>query len=226
MTLYLVLEGGDGCGKSEQARRLIEALDARGLDPLHLREPGSTPVGETLRALLLDPNSAELSPRAEALLFFAARAEMIDQQVVPALRAGRVVVSERCFLSTMVYQGRAPTTGAVSDDRLRAWTQAAHETHLGGESRLVMPDAIFVLDVPYDVAVTRRSGRAGGDDRIEARAAAFHQRVATAYADLAASVDGAQLVDAQGSVIDVAAELWQRVEKMLDQRSNHAGSRP
>src|SRR5262245_33797398 len=102
---FYVLDGVDGCGKSTQAARLVRALGARaGRMPLHLREPGSTAAGERIRALLLDPGP-ELDPAAQVLLFAAARREMLEECVRPALAAGRAVVCERFHPSTFAYQG-------------------------------------------------------------------------------------------------------------------------
>ena len=97
MTCYVALDGPDGCGKTAQARALVQWLTAEGRPVLHVREPGSTPVGEALRQLLLSPATGELQPVSEALLFAAARAELVAGKVAPALRAGSVVVSERWF---------------------------------------------------------------------------------------------------------------------------------
>ena len=147
MSRYLVLEGGDGTGKSHQARLLRDWLLGRGLVVHHLREPGSTPTGEVIRKLLLARDTGELAPWTEALLFYAARAELIRRHLRPALACGEFLLVERCYLSTMVYQGLAIATAEpVSLDLLDQITAVVH-----GDT---MPDRIFVLDVD---AETRRA---------------------------------------------------------------------
>ena len=185
MSGYLVLEGADGCGKSTQARRLASWLTDQGRDVLHLREPGSTTLGEGLRRVLLDPKSGDLSPFAEALLFTAARAELVDKVIAPALQAGKCVVAERCYLSTWVYQGLASGDDSVPLTVLEELTARAH-----GD---VWPDRILVLDVTHDVGRGRTAGE--DPDRIEARSSSYHERVSAGYRQLAASHARCHIVD-------------------------------
>lgn len=202
---YLVLEGPDGCGKSLQAELLAAWLSAEGREVLHLREPGSTPFGEALRSLLLDRSTGNLRPLSEAALFTAARAEMVRRQVEPALAEGRVVVVERCYLSTLVYQGLAPREDGVPLDFLRRATELAHG--------VTFPDRIFVLDVDYETGTRRRRG--GRCDRIEAREAAFHRRVREGFLQLARVEPRAEIIDATGTVEVVEASLRSRVRELV-----------
>src|SRR5262245_54131102 len=163
---FFVLDGIDGCGKSTQAARLARALGERAAEPvLHLREPGSTAAGERIRAVLLDPETA-LAPAAEALLFAAARRQLLEEQVEPALARGRDVVCERFHASTFAYQGVA---GGVGEERvlelLAAWA---------GEPA---PELTLILDLEPEAARARRGGR----DRFESRAREFHAAVAAGY---------------------------------------------
>jgi dTMP kinase len=198
--VYVVLDGPDGGGKSTQAALLAANLQRAGREVLHLREPGSTPVGEALRALLLDPRTGDLQPLTEALLFTAARAELVERVIAPALRRGAVVVSERCFCSTFVYQGLALEQGL---DFAWLWeiTRKAHGN--------VLPDAVFVLDVPVELAVQRRQQRQA--DRFEARDHGFLRRVRSAYLELAHRMPFVQIVDAGLDVSVVQQDLQQRV---------------
>ena len=209
MTRYLALDGPDGGGKSTQASRLVDWLRQRGHQVLHLREPGSTPLGEALRALLLDPATGELGPCAEALLFSAARAELIRQVIRPALAAGTVVVCERCYLSTWVYQGVANRGDAVSVTVLREVTSEA----LGG----TWPDRIFVLDLPYEDSRQRMAGTAA--DRIEARGRDYHERVRSGFQQLAADDPRCVLVDASQSVEQVQDALRTAVKPLIGAES-------
>jgi dTMP kinase len=168
---FITLEGGEGAGKTTQARLLAAALAARGIAVLQTREPGGAPGAERLRALLLDVD-AIWSPTAETLLHFAARAEHVACTIRPALAAGRWVICDRFADSTMAYQGY----GAGAD---RA--TIATLTRLVG----IVPDVTFVLDVSAAVAAARLAGRGGRVDRYEAMDAEYHSRVAEGFRAIA-----------------------------------------
>jgi dTMP kinase len=166
--LFVTLEGIDRSGKTTQAALLLEAL---GDDGLAVREPGGTPAGERIRELLKDP-AVELSPAAEALLFAAARAELVARVIAPALAAGRVVVSDRFLDSSLAYQGAARGLGVEEVERVNAFATAG-----------VRPDLTLLLDLDPAAA----AGRGGETDRFEAEGAGLQERVADAYRELAAS---------------------------------------
>jgi dTMP kinase len=189
---FIVIEGADGCGKSTQARRLVAALAARGLGVIHVREPGSTRVGESVRSLLLDRGTGALSARTETLLYLAARAQLVEEVVVPALDEGTHVVCERWTLSTEVYQGVAAGLGA---DVVRAAAPLAENG--------VRPDLVLVLDVDEGEGLRRLSGE---PDRMESKGAAFHERVVRGYRELTRGRDRHALI-AAGS----AAQVEQRI---------------
>jgi len=168
---FIVLEGADGCGKSTQARRLAEALKATGTPVLHVREPGSTGLGEGVRDLLLDPARGPVGVRAETLLYMAARAQLVEQVVGPALQAGRTVVCERWTLSTEVYQGVA---GGLGADVVRSLAEVAEAG--------VRPDRVLVLDLDDAETLRRLTGE---PDRMEAKGDAFHRAVVQGYRTLA-----------------------------------------
>ncbi|MEM6568015.1 MAG: thymidylate kinase [Planctomycetota bacterium] len=217
--LFVVLDGVDGCGKTTQATRLAARLGAlRGAGhpaPLHLREPGSTAAGERLRALVLDPD-VPLGDGTLALLFVAARREMLQRLVAPALAEGRDVVVERFHPSTFAYQGEAARRraggepagsdgldrdGATYDDEallalLRGWAGAP------------APTVEIVLDLPGDVAFERALARDGGGvDRFESRGPGFQRDVAAAMRDYVRRVPTADAVDATGSEDEVAERI-------------------
>lgn len=201
MSLYVALDGPDGCGKSTQARALAAWLQQRGHAVHHVREPGSTPVGEALRQLLLSPATGELRPVTEALLFSAARAELVRNVIAPALQRGEVVIGERCYLSTVVYQALAvealPGVERVEADWVFEVTRRVHGACL--------PDHVLVLDVAADVAAARRRSRK--EDRFEQRAAAFHERVRDGYLTAARLEPRAQVIDASRPFSAVHDEL-------------------
>lgn len=163
---FISLDGLDGTGKSTQCKRLAEWLRALDLGVVECRDPGGTPVGEALRAILLD-HRHDLTPAAEALLFMASRAELVAKVIRQALAAGHWVVSDRFLLANVVYQGHA---GGLSVDELWATGRLA----AGG----LEPDLTLILDLSVDEA-SRRRGRA--TDRMEQRDAAFHERVRQGY---------------------------------------------
>ncbi len=204
MSAYVVLEGPDGCGKSVQAREIVAWLRGRGREVEHLREPGSTALGEELRRILLAPATGDLLPATEALLFSAARAEMVRHEVAPALARGAVVVTERCYFSTLVYQGLALAPG-VDADALRTLTRLVHGP--------TMPDLVVVLDVDADTTAARRARRRA--DRIEERDAEFHARVCAGFRALAASETNAVLVDARPPLAQVAAAVRAAVTRRV-----------
>ena len=201
---YFVLDGPDGGGKSTQSRALVEHLRSLGKVVQHIREPGSTPTGESLRQLLLSPSTGELRPLTEALLFTAARAELVASVIAPALARGEIVVSERCFASTMAYQCFASSPG-VPYDLVVELTRRAHGA--------TMPDAVFVLDCDVGTAARRRSARQ--QDRIEGRGDDFHERVRQGYLECARRDPTFVVVDARWPFATVQATLRRNAERWL-----------
>jgi dTMP kinase len=175
--LFLSFEGGEGSGKSLQARRLSEALTERGRDVVLTREPGGTAAGERIRDILLHAREIPLSPEAQALLFSSARAQLVREVIRPALDAGKIVIADRFFDSTIVYQGYGQ---GVSLQAIREITAVAVGT--------LVPDRTFLLDVPVEVGLSRSGWRAEARwDRFEADATELHVRVREAYLRLAAA---------------------------------------
>ena len=199
--MFVVLDGIDGCGKTTQAARLAETLRAEGpRETLHLREPGSTRLGETLRGLLLDPE-LEMSPAVETLLFAAARRQMLDEIVAPALARGASVVVERFHASTFAYQVAAG--GLAEEDVLRLLER------FSGSPR---PDLVLVLDLPPEVARERASSRARSD-RIEAKGLEFQKKVAQGFLRYAEIAKDVVLLDARGSEDAVAERILKAVRR-------------
>jgi dTMP kinase len=206
---FIVFEGPEGVGKTTQLRMLSEWLSARGQTVVAVREPGGTPLGDEIRRVLLDPLS-DIAPRAESLLFMASRAQLVEREIVPALEAGATVLLDRYFLSTYAYQvaGRGlPHEEIVAANRLATSS--------------LRPELTLLLSLPVGDGLARAAKR-GGPDRMERADAAFHERVARAFADFATAEWQAAhpeagpvvIVDAQGGVKDVFA----RVLGVLDER--------
>lgn len=175
---FIALEGGEGAGKSTQSRLLAAALRERGLEVVTTREPGGTAGAEAIRALVLHgvgEDAAGWSPRAEALLFAAARSDHVEKLIRPALERGAWVICDRFLDSTRAYQGGG---GGLTDEELRK----LHEIGSAG----MLPDLTVLIEVAPEVAAARLARRdLGGTDRIGSRDAAYHARVAQAFASFA-----------------------------------------
>lgn len=211
---FITFEGGEGTGKSTQAARLREALEARGLACVVTREPGGSPFAESVRGLILSADTADHAPLAEALLFYAARADHLATTIRPALEAGRWVICDRFSDSTRVYQGLVGGLPATTLDVLDAIVVAA-----------TRPDLTIVLDMAaergLERARRRRSGGTTGDgaDRYEARDIDFHGRLREGFLALAAAEPGrCAVVDADRSADAVARDVWAIVAARLDAR--------
>ena len=200
--MFITLEGGEGAGKSTQARLLAQALAAGGRAALLTREPGGAPGAEALRAMLLS-GAHRWSAAAEAHLHFSARAEHLARSVLPALEAGMVVVCDRFADSTLAYQG---------------YGQGADRGLILGLTRLLprQPDLTVMLRVDPSVAAARLAARGQGADRYEALDAAFHARVAAGFAAIAAAEPArCRTVDADGDVAAVHEAILAAVNERL-----------
>ncbi|MDP9209483.1 MAG: dTMP kinase [Actinomycetota bacterium] len=198
----IAFEGVEGSGKSTQLELLRQALVGRGREVVVTREPGGTPAGERMRAVLLDPG-VELHPRAEALLFAAARAELVDAVIRPALERGAVVLCDRYLDSSLAYQGDARGLG-------RGPVEEVNRFATGG----LLPDLVVLLDLDPSSGLRRRSGEL---DRIEAQDLAFHRRVRQAFCDLAAADPGRfAVVDGAAPVAEVAAGVQAAALTLLE----------
>jgi dTMP kinase len=205
MGFFLVFEGSDASGKTTQIRRLAVELHSRGLDPLVTREPGDTPVGKKIRSLLLDHSDegAVLSPRAEALLMAADRAQHVEEMIRPALAAGRIVLCDRYIGSSIAYQGVGRDLGAEAIEKLSLWATEG-----------LMPDLTVLLRVPISV-VMQRLAALNAPDRLESLGAEFLARVVAGY-DALADQPNTAVVDGVGSADEVFARVWAAVAPRLD----------
>jgi len=193
---FISLEGGEGVGKSTQLIALAEALKGRGMDVLVTREPGGSPGAEAIRELLLSGNEDRWGARAEALLFAAARADHFDKTIVPALDAGRWVLSDRFVDSSLAYQGGA---GGLGIETVRAINAFGIND--------CFPDRTLILMVD-DGAARARSRDGGGGDRIGGRPDDYHRKVEAAFRIIATEEpERVRLVDASGPPAQVTKRL-------------------
>ncbi|HTZ08521.1 MAG TPA: dTMP kinase [Acidimicrobiales bacterium] len=184
----IAVEGIDGCGKSTQARRLADVLGAR-----RTSEPGSTPLGAELRRLVLGADLPPITARAEALLMAADRAQHVEDELRPWLEAGQWVVTERFSGSTLAYQGYGRGLDLPGLERLVTWAAGGLE-----------PDLTVLLDVPVELAASRRAGQR--PDRLEAQGADFHARVRAGYLALAGAAPGRWAVVEGAGEVEAVAE--------------------
>ncbi|MGA7196733.1 dTMP kinase [Roseiarcus sp.] len=208
---FITLEGGEGAGKSVQAKRLEEKLKSVGLEVVRTREPGGSPQAEALREAILSGFAAQFGPEGEALLFAAARADHLDKTILPALARGAWVVSDRFADSTRAYQGAAGNLPPGYIARLEQVVVGANT-----------PDLTLILDIPAEAGLKRAAKRRGkgSADRFEAEAIAYHQTLRRAFLDIAAAEpQRCAVIDALKSQEDVAAAIWSVVEARLDPAS-------
>ena len=202
--IFITFEGTDGSGKSTQMRRLARRLAGAGRRVIETAEPGGTAIGTQIRAILLDSENRELSPTAELLLYFAARAQNVDQVILPALADGCIVLSDRFTDSTLAYQGCGRGLGAatvVALDRVAC--------------RGLKPDLTVLIDIDLETSQARaeaRNRRRNRTDRMEEQAEVFYQNVRDAYAAMAArEPERFRVIDGRADADSVESAIWESV---------------
>ena len=200
---FIVFDGGEGCGKSTQARLLRERLEAQGLGVRLVRDPGTTHIGEQVREILLNPLHVEMNMRCEMLLYMAARAQMMSESILPALEAGNVVICDRFVSSTLAYQLGGD---GLTDRDIRAVAGIA----LRGR----WPDVTVIFDMPVERSIARVKRV---KDRIEQRPPEYHEQVRRNY--LAQAADDPRryrLVNADRDEQAVHEDVWKLVTELAD----------
>jgi len=170
---FIVLDGPEGCGKSTQGQLLREHFNSTSQDTILVRDPGTTPIGEQIRAILLNPANAEMNMRCEMLLYMAARAQMMDQIILPALASGQTVVCDRFVSSTLAYQ---LSGDGLTADEIRKTASIAIKDR--------WPDLTIILDLPIDKSMGRINRQ---KDRFEQRSREYHEQVRKNYLSQAAA---------------------------------------
>ncbi len=199
--LLITLEGGEGSGKSTQARRLGERLEADGRAVVLTREPGGSPGAEEIRSLLVTGDPDRWDGLTEALLFFAARRDHVERTIKPALAAGNIVISDRFADTTTAYQGYGHDLGRETIERL-------YTLSLGN----FKPDLTLIFDLPVEEGLKRAANRGGTEHRFEEMDVAFHHRLRDGFLDIAErEPERCVIIDASGSEDEVTAEMTQVV---------------
>jgi len=197
---FIVIDGGDGVGKSTQVHALAEFLRGQGVALRQVRDPGGTAIGEKIRRILLDKRHGEMAIRCELMLYMASRAQLAAEVIAPALAEGQCVLGDRYISSTVAYQGAG---GIDVEDVLAAGRLAVGQT---------WPDLTIILDLPVEAGLARLSGPV---DRMEAKDLAFHRRVRELFLQQAESQpDRFAVVDATGGV----DEVQQRIRAVIADR--------
>jgi dTMP kinase len=212
--LFITFEGSEGCGKSTQVKRLAARLEQEGRDFLLTREPGGTAIGEKIRDLLqFAPEGVAMRPETEVLLFEASRSQLVREVIEPALSRGTLVISDRFFDSTSVYQGAARRLDPATVEQLNAFAIGT-----------CVPDVTFVLDCDLKIARTRLLRRVrpvGAPDRMEQEPDDFYERVSDAYRQLAQREPRrVRLIDATRSADEIESEIWQLLQARLEKRAS------
>jgi dTMP kinase len=206
MSLFITFEGGEGCGKSTQSRRLYHRLLKQDIPALLVHEPGVTSLGKKVRRLLKWSKELNISPLSELLLFNAARVQLVTEVVKPALRKGMAVICDRFADSTLAYQGYGHQLDLTMVDRVNK---------IGMQG--LIPDLTALLDMPIGDGLTRKKSEK--PDRFEKLDRSFHERVRKGYLKLAAAEPERWLViNAAKSREEIAVIVWQRVSRLINNR--------
>ena len=203
--LFITFEGIDGCGKSTQLNLLKEEFTSKGIRFIEVREPGGTAVGEKIRTILLDRKNDSMTRMAELLLFEAARAQITEEVIVPALYDGINVICDRFYDSTTAYQGYANKMGRDLTDFLNL--KATNETY---------PDITILLDIDPQTAYERRTGRGEEEDRIEKQGLSYQEKVREGYLELAKTEERIKVIDASDSPDVIYGNIRKLIWDLID----------
>lgn len=199
---FITLEGAEGSGKSTQAKKLLGYLQKKGLSVMLLREPGGVAISESIRKILLDVKNSAMTNECETLLYMAARAQIVEEVIIPELKKGTVILCDRFLDSTLVYQGYG---NGVDLDFIR---------HVGTVvTQKIVPDLTFLFDLPAEKGLSR-TGK--NKDRIELRSLDYHKRVRKGYLTLAREEPGRiRVIDANRSKDEINEDVRRHINELL-----------
>ena len=206
--LFITFEGLDGSGKTTQMEILNDYLKNRGFDVVTTIEPGGTKIGQKIRKILLDKENHDISPLAETLLFLASRAQLVSEVIAPALKKGKIVLCDRFFDSTVVYQGIARGLGEKEILKMNLWAT-------GG----MVPDITFLLSVKVSKGKKRMSDADKKTDRIELEKDSFKEKIYRGYLDTAKkNKDRIVIIDGEDSIKSISEEIKNKVCEYLEKK--------
>ena len=211
--LFITFEGPDGSGKTTQIKLLSDYLRSKGLDVVTTIEPGGTEIGRKIRKILLDKENPDMSPKAEAFLFLASRAELVSKVIAPALSEGKIVLCDRFFDSAVVYQGIARGLGEKQILEMSLWAT-------GG----VVPDITFLLSVKVSKGKKRMDAAGKKTDRIELEKDGFKEKIYRGYLDIAGKNKGRiVIIDGEENIENIFKEIKRKVCGYLEKRDENTG---
>lgn len=205
--LFITFEGTDGSGKTTQINLLKQYFENKGIEVVTIREPGGTPIGEQIRSIIIDKKNSDMTPYTEALLYAAARAQVVSTVIEPALKAGKAVIADRFLDSSLVYQGFARGLGMENIENINSYGVKG-----------LKPDITFMLRLTSEQSLERKKKQAELD-RMEMQSDNFHRRVYDGYVMLARNnTDRIFMIEADRSIDDIHSEITAIMEKMFKDR--------